>query len=425
MTKPRVLVAQTGARHNYALPAAFADAGMLEAFYTDLCGGTGLGRLAEAAGALPLPGNISALASRLANRRPPGNVLTRTRTDGLATLRYELAARKPMSVTDRRNLLIDHTFAAGQRMARWGLGDATHVFNIFGYGGKLVEEANRRAIPVLADMMIALSTRRINLEEYAAFPEWGPEPADKSYSEMKGFNPDEHLLSTTDIFVCPSAFVADDLVENWDIDRSRTRIVPYALTGDWFDLRPQTLPGRILFAGSADRRKGIHYLAFAAQQLGKTFDFRVAGGVPDEVRARPEAQALHFLGRVPRSDMQDEFARADVFVLPTLAEGSATVIYEAMAAGLPVVTTHAAGSVIQNGVDGIIVPERDPGALAAAIEKITGDRALRGAMGQAARQNARHWNWQTYASSLREIVCETPSPIENLRSHRSTRDSGV
>jgi glycosyltransferase involved in cell wall biosynthesis len=69
-----------------------------------------------------------------------------------------------------------------------------------------------------------------------------------------------------------------------------------------------------------------------------------------------------------------------MFVLPTLAEGSATVIYESLALGVPVVTTRNAGSVITSGKEGFVVPERDSAALADAIAAIASRRDLRGAM---------------------------------------------
>lgn len=423
--KPQVLVAHTGARHNYALPAAFADADMLEAFYTDICGGVGIGKLASFGAQLPLPGALKGPLERLANRRPPAAVLEKTRIDGWPALIYERASRKAESPAKARELQIEYAVGAFARMAEWGLGNATHFFSVYGFGGPLAELANARGIPVLTDVIIAISTRRIALEEFEAYPEWGPRPADGSYADMQGFIPDEHMLATTDIFVCPSDFVRDDLVDNWGIAAERTRLVPYALRSDWFDLEPQTVPGRVLFVGSAERRKGIHYLAFAAQELAGRFDFRVAGGVSAEVRSQPAADALNFLGRVPRDQVKQEFACADVFVLPTLAEGSATVVYEAMAAGLPVITTKAAGSLVRHEVDGLIVPERDPAALVAAIERITQDRDLRDSMGRSAREQARQCNWERYAQSLRDIVRETPSPIENLRSYRSPLDSGI
>ena len=86
---------------------------------------------------------------------------------------------------------------------------------------------------------------------------------------------------------------------------------------------------------------------------------------------------LNFLGRVPRSEMSEEFLKADVFVLPTLAEGCASVVHEAVMAGCPVITTRASGTLVENGLGGMIVPERDPEALAETIEAIVEDREYR------------------------------------------------
>ncbi len=109
---------------------------------------------------------------------------------------------------------------------------------------------------------------------------------------------------------------------------------------------------------------------------------------------------MNFLGRVPRSEMCRQYASADVFVLPSLAEGSAESIYEAMACGLPIVTTVSAGSVVRHGVEGLIVPERDPNALATAIQQIVEDRDLRERMSIAARERARDYTWGGYGTRL-------------------------
>jgi glycosyltransferase involved in cell wall biosynthesis len=103
---------------------------------------------------------------------------------------------------------------------------------------------------------------------------------------------------------------------------------------------------------------------------------------------------------VPRERIHEEFAAADVFVLPSLAEGSAEVTYEALAAGVPVVTTVAAGSVVRDGVEGRIVPERDPEALADAIARIVEDRDRRARMSVAARERARDYTWERYGERL-------------------------
>jgi glycosyltransferase involved in cell wall biosynthesis len=72
----------------------------------------------------------------------------------------------------------------------------------------------------------------------------------------------------------------------------------------------------------------------------------------------------------------------------------AEVTYEALACGLPVVTTRATGSVVRDRREGRIVPERDPKALADAIEQIVEDGALRDQLAIAARQRAHEFTWE-------------------------------
>ena len=155
--------------------------------------------------------------------------------------------------------------------------------------------------------------------------------------------------------------------------------------------------------GTAELRKGIHYLAMAAERLrsrGRNYDFRVAGHVSEQVRRHPMCRRLTFLGRVPRDRIHQEFQQADVFVLPSLAEGSAEVTYEALACGVPVITTKAAGSVVRDGVEGRIVPGRDSEMLAEAIQELVEDRQKRDRMAHAARDRAREYTWERYGERL-------------------------
>src|SRR5258708_9594943 len=115
----------------------------------------------------------------------------------------------------------------------------------------------------------------------------------------------------------------------------------------------------------------------AAEKLvecGKGYEFRVAGNVERSLADREQCRYLRFLGRVPRAKIRGEFAVADVLVLPSLAEGSAETTYEALACGVPVVTTPEAGSVVRDGIDGRIGPSRGAEALANAISEIVEDR---------------------------------------------------
>ena len=292
---------------------------------------------------------------------------------------------------------------AERTMLLRGTGEATHVYTMLGEGGRFVRHAQEKGLGVVGDVYIALSADTIVADESLYFPDWSDQEPD-ALSMVSERKRNQVLLEHSDLLVCPSEFVRDDLVANHGVDASRTCIIPYAVSPTWLslDVAPET--GRVLFAGSATLRKGIHYLAVAATQLKGRCEVIVAGGASEKVRAHPIAKDLIFLGHLSKSDMAAEFARADVFVFPSLAEGAASVTAEALGAGVPVVTTKAAGSIVRNGVDGIIVPERDPEALAQAVRSIVEDRDKRDGMSFAARERAQEFTWDGFA---RKVIEET------------------
>jgi glycosyltransferase involved in cell wall biosynthesis len=107
-----------------------------------------------------------------------------------------------------------------------------------------------------------------------------------------------------------------------------------------------------------------------------------------------------YIGQVPRDTVRSEFAQADVFAFPTLAEGLAMVHLEAIACGVPVVTTPQCGAQVRDGEDGFIVPVRDARALADGLERIISDRQLRDRMSRSAKQRARQLNWSRFGQLL-------------------------
>ncbi|WP_394729434.1 glycosyltransferase family 4 protein [Altererythrobacter sp. GH1-8] len=255
----------------------------------------------------------------------------------------------------------------------------------------------------MSDVYIALSADAIVAAECALHPSW----SDDALIAQPLHKPawvNRVMLQESQLLVCPSEFVRDDLVENYGIEPARTVVAPYAVNPKWLLLETEPERGRILFAGSANLRKGIHYLAGAANIMQGDCRVRVAGGVSDKVRFHPDASALEFLGHLGQRELAHEFARADVFVLPSLAEGSASVTAEALGAGIPVVTTRAAGSIVRNGIDGIIVPERNSEAIADAVRSIVLDRERRKEMSRAARHRAQQFGWDGFVETVLSAV---------------------
>jgi glycosyltransferase involved in cell wall biosynthesis len=153
--------------------------------------------------------------------------------------------------------------------------------------------------------------------------------------------------------------------------------------------------------GSANFRKGIHILGQATRELiSCNYKFVVAGDVTETIKNSPITKSLIFLGRIPRLETLQQYEKADIFVLPSLAEGSAEVIYEALACGIPVITTKASGSVVRDGLDGFIVPEGDADALADKIQMLVENRELRNQMAISAREQAKDYTWDKYGERL-------------------------
>jgi glycosyltransferase involved in cell wall biosynthesis len=122
-------------------------------------------------------------------------------------------------------------------------------------------------------------------------------------------------------------------------------------------------------------------------------------------RLEPYAEVARFEGAVPRSRMRELFAWADVFVLPSLCEGSATATYEALAAGLPVVATPNTGSAVRDGVEGYLVPIRAPEAIAERLDRLANDRGLLAEIDKAARRRAEAFSAERYAERLLGVIC--------------------
>jgi glycosyltransferase involved in cell wall biosynthesis len=406
MNSPKYVVAQIGARRGYAVPEILASAGMLSQFYTDVCGNVGLGRV------LALGRMFSTDLARLANRRVPITVHPITRTfpflTALHICRWRGGSDWSNEAIFRANL--EWQCELGKAATRYGFRDATHLFSMLGEFPTLLISAKERGLKVVSEVYILLSTERIVADERRLFPGWESEFRDLSPIRREVVQSDA-LLTRSDFFVCPSSCVQADLVVNYGVDTRSTALVPYGVSPAILEHRPSPTRGRVLFVGSAELRKGIHYLALAAERLRmKKFnlEFRIAGNVSRAVAQQPACRHLTFIGRIPRVSISKEFQSADVFVLPTLAEGSAEVTYEALASGLPVITTKSAGSVVRHGVEGIIVPERDPDALASAIEELTEDRARRDRMANAARERAAEFTWSRYRQRLLECLTSLP-----------------
>ncbi len=203
-----------------------------------------------------------------------------------------------------------------------------------------------------------------------------------------------------------SAHTSANLEKYEKIPRAKIETIPNGIDGSVFDIRIDReakrrelgIPADATVLGIGVRlsaQKGLTYLVQALPEVVGRFPrvvLVIAGEGPLEQDLRNEAEGLGLGGRVkfigPRVDVPELLQVFDLYVLPSLWEGLPMVLLEAMAAGCPIVATGVGGvpSAIEDGVNGLLVPPRDPAALAHAIVRVLGDETLRRRMGQAGKQ---------------------------------------
>ncbi len=206
-----------------------------------------------------------------------------------------------------------------------------------------------------------------------------------------------------DHVLVPSEYVLRTLVERGTAP-GRITVLPYGVDVERFRPQPHEprTTFRMLFVGNISQRKGIKYLLEALRRLKLPNSELVLVGriVGSGSALAPYADLFRHVSHVPYHEVHRLYADADLFVYPSLHEGSAFATYEALASGLPVIATPNPGSVVRDGVDGYLVPARDVDALMEKIELLHRDTGRRAAMGAAARQRALEFTWRAYRERL-------------------------
>lgn len=212
-------------------------------------------------------------------------------------------------------------------------------------------------------------------------------------------------LEECDFVHIPSDFVKQSFLEQ-GYPQDKLVVIPFGVDLHKFKpaLRKKDRTFRVLFVGQVCLRKGVQYLFKAWQKLNwNEAELLIVGQVQSDFKhfangRKLELKGVRFINFTP--NIVDLYQEADVFVFPTVEEGSALVTYEALACGLPVITTFNAGSVVRDGQEGFIIPLGDVKVLAEKLEQLCQDTQLREEMSKAARQRAEQFSWQKMGERL-------------------------
>jgi glycosyltransferase involved in cell wall biosynthesis len=183
-------------------------------------------------------------------------------------------------------------------------------------------------------------------------------------------------IERADAVLVNSRFVEDTFRVSGH-DRCPNHVIYLGVDDAFLDQVPQRVSAsgdfRVLFAGYFEKRKGAEIVMDALERIGNLpLQLEIAGRVSPEIADRARIffsnPRVKYLGLLSRKDLALAMSRAEVFIFPSFAEGSARVVFEALACGCYVVTTPNSGSIVEDGVHGAIVPPGDSNSLAEAIE---------------------------------------------------------
>lgn len=243
-------------------------------------------------------------------------------------------------------------------------------------------------------------------EEAQLKPEWADTILSSRDSREKLERKDSELLSADKIIVA-SQFTATTLKIS-PVSNREVTVIPYG------GPKPIEAPNfsrnnklRVLFVGGLSQRKGVSYLLDAIDILRDKTELTIIGSRMAKCRPLDAVLEKHrYIPSLPHHEILNEMDRHDVFVFPSLFEGFGLVILEAMARGIPVITTpNTAGpDLIDDGIDGYIVPIRSHLSIAEKLEKLVSDGDLLDSLKSNALAKARMFSWLNYQSNLIDAV---------------------
>jgi len=403
----RVLLAHPGIQHALRLARELERTGLLGEFWTGLA----LAEHGLAAGLVTrlrrLP-RVKGLSNRIVRGVPaeklyrvPGNeirALLRLRRGGDALrILHERNARFQDSIPGDR--LDSHDAVIAFDTSAWRLAARTHAL----------------AKPFYLDRTIAhpAAFARIEADLHRRYPDWCPAPEPRP-DYLVAAEAEEHRLAQR--IVVGGSFARDTLVAA-GIPANKVLVNPYGVDWARFAASPASgragRPFRFLFLGSHLARKGLPVLLDAWRALGPRrgdAELWLAGHCGERERALiPELPGLKLLGLVPHADVPALLGQADVFVLPSFFEGFGLVLLEALAAGVPFISTPHTGAVDlpTDPVLGRLVPAGSTDALVAAFEQALANPPDRAAVRSAVKAIEPQFSWEAYGDRWAALLRAT------------------
>ncbi|ABG58171.1 glycosyltransferase family 4 protein [Cytophaga hutchinsonii] len=292
---------------------------------------------------------------------------------------------------------------------KWDTIDAVYAYEDCSL--RSFRKAKKLGVVCLYDLPIVHheTAKEILGREVELFPEFKSCLATVNEPDWKIKKKEEELAMADLIFV-PSDFVKNS-VTRLGIPSEKVKVNVFGAPIEKFTpLEKTDNIFRPIFVGGIGPRKGVHYLIQAWKELNLPgaelllvgIDLFPQGWLKEQIK---DAN-IRFVASVPHHQLPQYYASADCFVFPSLAEGLALVQLEAMACGLPVITTPNAGAenIIKEGENGFLIPVRNIEALKEKILYLYEHPHEKQQMRLAARKTAEYFTWERYQNFLLQSI---------------------
>jgi glycosyltransferase involved in cell wall biosynthesis len=360
---------QLGSREHYAVPIALKEAGQLEVLVTD----TWLTRGQSAVAMCCFP----PLATRRADALPDSMVRHRTLGRLAIDARLKLKKFGPWNAILRRNEWFQEW--AADEVAASG---AQTIFS-YSYTARVpfIAAKTRGGICILGQIDPGPREVEVVREKTAAYRDLAPREENPPEEYWKLWSEEVELA---DKIVVNSPWSAKLLVEE-GVEAAKLVEIPlvYEPSGSMEHGAGgmEQIPSKrlqALFLGSVILRKGVGQLFDAIRMLkNEPVDFTFAGPlgvkIPDEIS---QLSNVRFLGPVDKATVERLYRASDVFLFPTLSDGFGLTQLEALGHGLPVIASANCGRVVEDRVNGLVLPEVSPETIAQAIMDLIRERDL-------------------------------------------------
>ena len=269
------------------------------------------------------------------------------------------------------------------------------------------KKAKQLGLKCIYDLPIAYwqTSRKLLTEESERLPNWAPTLGGGIEDSQAKLNRKTSEIELADTIICPSQFVMDSLPRS--AGTKQVIMSPFGSpqpTENEIGSRKTTGPLRVLFAGSMGQRKGLGDLLAAFKLLkNKNAELVVMGSqLASMTFYKSEFSGFTYEPGRQHEKVLELMRSCDVLCLPSIVEGRALVMQEAMSQGLPLIITPNTGGadLIIEGSTGFLVPIRSPEAIATKISWLLDNRGAVPEMGKMAREHALTYTWHKYQQDI-------------------------